>query len=107
VGGVAVSPPRASVWNRHLARLSKYPPAFLDWPTFVQFASRYFNDVWPVVAAGQSFVLGDAPENVVGNVAATDPDSGDFLHNLQIKGGSGVGLFTINRENRKINCRDE
>src|SRR4029079_9067177 len=31
------------------------------WPTFARFASRYLNDVRPVVPAGQAFTLPDLP----------------------------------------------
>jgi hypothetical protein len=74
-----------------------------DWPIFVEFASRYMNDNWPVVPAGQRFTLGAATVNVVGQVTASDPDAGDVLGNWQAKGGTGVGLFTIDRQTGLVN----
>jgi hypothetical protein len=74
-----------------------------DRPIFVEFASRYMNDNWPVVPAGQSFTLGAATVNVVGQVTAGDPDAGDVLGNWQVKGGTGVGLFTIDRQTGLVN----
>lgn len=85
-------------WRRQIEGHVSTP----NWPTFSEFAARYLNDNRPVIAPGQSFALGEASNNVVGTVAATDPDEGDELQSWQIKGGSGAYLFTIDDETGEI-----
>jgi hypothetical protein len=64
-----------------------------EWPWFVTFASKYLNDVRPVIAAGQSFNL-PATDSNVGQVQGT-PGGGGSLSNWQIKGGNGAYVFSI------------
>jgi len=76
-----------------------------NWPSFMQFASRYLNDGRPVVAASQAFTLGMGPANVVATVQASDPDS-DPLGSWQIKGGSGAYKFAIDSATGQITIAD-
>lgn len=76
------------------------------WPTFALFANRYFKDARPQITPGQSFVLGTNVANVVGNVLATDADSGDTLKNWQVMGGSGAYKFAINSDTGEITIAD-
>ncbi len=79
-------------WRRQIEGHTPVP----NWPTFGEFAARYLNDNRPVVAAGQSFAIDGGQKNVVGTVAASDPDLDDRVGSWQIKGGSGAKLFEIN-----------
>jgi hypothetical protein len=65
------------------------------WPSFVEMASKYFDDSRPMIEPDQSFVLGNASRNIVGKVRASDAD-GERLGNWQVKGGSGAYKFKIN-----------
>lgn len=65
-----------------------------EWPFFAQWAARYLLDGRPAITPGQSYVLGTGVANVVGTVAASDPD-GDPLMNWQIKGGTGAYKFGV------------
>jgi hypothetical protein len=76
-----------------------------NWPSFMQFASRYLNDGRPVIAAGQTFVLGRGLLNTVGYVSASDPDA-DVLGDWQIKGGSGAYKFAIDSASGRITIAD-
>jgi hypothetical protein len=77
-----------------------------NWPSFMLFASRYLNDGRPVIASGQSFVLGTGVANVVGTVSASDPDSTDTLGGWQVKGGSGAYKFGIDSATGQIKVVD-
>ncbi len=87
-------------WRRHKEGHTDAP----DWPTFAQFAARYFNDGRPVVAP-QTFSLGAGSVNQVGTVVGSDPDN-DPLAGWQIKGGSGVGIFKIDASTGAITVPD-
>ena len=76
-----------------------------NWPTFARFASRYLNDVRPVVAAGQTFTLPDLPTTLVGVAQASDVD-GDPLGNWQVTGGTGAYKFQLDRETGAITIQD-
>ena len=65
-----------------------------DWPSFLTLVGRHFDNARPVVTPGQRLAPGHA-------VHATDADS-DPLGNWQITGGSGVGLFRIDRATGRI-----
>lgn len=77
-------------WRRHSQGHTDVP----EWPVFAQWAARYLLDGRPVIAPGQTFVLGTGVANIVGTVAASDPD-GDTLVNWQVKGGTGAYKFGI------------
>jgi hypothetical protein len=76
-----------------------------NWPSFMQFASRYLNDGRPQIAPSQSFVLGAGVQNVVGTVQASDPDA-EPLSGWQIKGGSGAYKFSIDSATGQIAIAD-
>ncbi len=42
----------------------------------------------------------------LGQITATDPDRGDLLRNWQIKGGTGAGLFAIDRDTGRLTVAD-
>ena len=84
-------------WRRHIEGHTDVP----DWPTFALFASRFFNDGRPAIIPAQSFTLGAGVQNVVGTVAAIDPDGGT-LQDWQVKGGTGAYTFVINSDTGKI-----
>jgi endo-1,4-beta-xylanase len=61
---------------------------------------KYVADKPPVVTAGQAFRIDGGACNVIGTVAASDPDAAArpelaTLQNWKIEGGSGQGLFAI------------
>ncbi|MBO0861727.1 MAG: hypothetical protein J2P21_25220 [Chloracidobacterium sp.] len=87
-------------WRRHSQGHTDTP----DWPTFVEMASRYFNDNRPVVPDAQSFILGEGPVNVVGSVQATADN--EPLGNWQVKGGSGAYKFAISHIDGQITIAD-
>ncbi|MEQ8934836.1 MAG: cadherin repeat domain-containing protein, partial [Amphiplicatus sp.] len=89
-------------WRRHIEGHTATP----DWPTFALFASRYLNDARPVVDAGQSFVLGEGPANVVGTLTGSDADEGDSIGSWQIKGGDGAPAFDIDADTGVISIGD-
>jgi len=64
-----------------------------EWPVFVTFASKYLNDVRPVITPGQNFTL-PAAATTVGTVTGI-PGGGGALQNWQIKGGTGANIFDI------------
>jgi hypothetical protein len=66
-----------------------------DWPAFIEFASRYFNNAKPLVTAGQSFSIDGGSCNVVGTATGTDTDANTTLRAWQITGGDGAALFAI------------
>jgi len=76
-------------WRRHSQGHTDTP----EWPVFVTFASKYLNDVRPVITAGQSFTLPVAA-TTVGTVTGI-PGGGGALQNWQIKGGTGANIFDI------------
>ncbi len=77
-----------------------------EWPVFVTFASKYLNDVRPVITAGQNFKLWPSSwSEVVGRVKGT-PGGGGPLQNWQIKGGNGAYIFGIDRETGTITIAD-
>jgi hypothetical protein len=88
-------------WRRHSPGHTPVP----DWPSFMQLTARHLDDDRPVIRPGQRFTLGDGPLNVVGMVLADDAD-GDSLANWQITGGSGVGLFTIDKDTGRLSLGD-
>ena len=88
-------------WRRQIEGHTPVP----NWPTFAQFAARYLNDSRPVVAPGQTFVLGEGPAGVVGTVNATDEDSGDALGSWQIKGGDGAGVFALAADSGELTIK--
>ncbi len=79
-----------------------------DWPTFVRFASRYFNDRWPVVRAGQTFTLDPKERDDIGTVRATDPDADAVLKDWQITGGSdgAPSIFAIDAASGRLSLTD-
>lgn len=77
-----------------------------NWPSFMQFASRYLNDGRPVIAPNQTFVLSFGNLWSIGTVKASDPDPGDKLTNWQIKGGTGAYRFAINSATGEITIAD-
>jgi hypothetical protein len=64
-----------------------------EWPVFVTFASKYLNDVRPVITPGQAFTI-PASSATVGIVAGT-PGGGGQLQNWQVTGGTGAYIFDI------------
>jgi hypothetical protein len=77
-----------------------------NWPSFMQFASRYLNDGRPVIAPNQTFTV-YKKQGVVGTVKASDPDPGDTLNDWQIKGGSGAYKFSIDTASGDISIADK
>jgi hypothetical protein len=88
-------------WRRHSPGHTPVP----DWPSFMQLAARHLDDSRPVIRPGQRFRLGDGSRNVVGTVRADDAD-GDPLGNWQLTGGTGVGLFAIDRDTGRLTIAD-
>ncbi|HKT04862.1 MAG TPA: cadherin repeat domain-containing protein [Rugosimonospora sp.] len=86
-------------WRRHAQGHTPVP----DWPSFMELATRHLDGARPVVRPGQLFTLGHGA--VVGTVAA-DGAAGDQLGNWQIIGGTGVGLFTIDRVTGTLSATD-
>jgi hypothetical protein len=82
-------------WRRHSAGHTPVP----DWPSFMQLAARHLDDHRPVVRPGQHF----GPHG--GTVHADDAD-GDPLGNWQIVGGTGTGLFALDRDTGRLSVRD-
>lgn len=75
-----------------------------NWPSFMLFASRYLNDVRPIVP-GQSFNLGGGLVNYVGKLQGTSGSAGP-LQSWQIKGGNGVGVFKVDAATGDITIPD-
>jgi hypothetical protein len=75
-----------------------------EWPVFVTFASKYLNDVRPVITTGQSFAMPPSSATV-GTVLGT-PGGGGSLRNWQIKGGSGANIFDIDPNSGTITIAD-
>jgi hypothetical protein len=84
-------------YRRHVQGHTDVP----EWPVFVTFASKYLNDVRPVITAGQTFKLGDSWSGDVGQVKGTR-GGGGALEDWQIKGGSGAYVFSIDRSTGEI-----
>ena len=78
-------------WRRHSQGHTDTP----EWPVFAQWAARYLNDGRPVVQPGQSFTLGEGSTSDVGDVKASDPDTGDTLQSWQVTGGTGAYKFSV------------
>ena len=76
-----------------------------DWPVFVTFASKYMNDVRPVITPGQTFTITNDWGGHVGPVRGT-PGGGGPLTNWQIKGGTGAYAFSIDRNTGVIRVAD-
>jgi len=76
-----------------------------EWPVFVTFASKYLNDVRPVITPGQSFKLSSPWSDIVGKVKGT-PGGGGPLQNWQIKGGNGAYIFDIDQKTGLITVAD-
>jgi hypothetical protein len=77
-----------------------------EWPVFVTFASKYLNDVRPVITAGQAFKVSPTLwSDVVGTVKGK-PGGGGPLQNWQIKGGNGAYIFEINPKTGTITIAD-
>ncbi|WP_213807376.1 cadherin repeat domain-containing protein [Granulicella sp. dw_53] len=87
-------------WRRHSQGHTDVP----EWPVFVTFASKYLNDVRPVITAGQVFTL-PASSSVVGEVKGTD-GGGGHITNWQIKGGDGAYAFDIDSATGQITVAD-
>lgn len=75
-----------------------------EWPVFVRFASKYFNDVRPVIAPNQNFTL-PASDTTVGTVHGTGGGGGPIT-NWQIKGGTGADVFSIDPSTGTISIPD-
>jgi hypothetical protein len=75
-----------------------------DWPVFVTFASKYMNDVRPVIAPGQTFAL-PPTSSTVGEVKGT-AGGGGSITNWQIKGGTGANVFDIDNSTSVITIPD-
>lgn len=87
-------------WRRHSQGHTDTP----EWPVFVTFASKYLNDVRPVIAPSQVFTI-PASSSTVGEVAGTD-GGGGRITNWQIKGGTGAYVFDINPDTGTITIPD-
>ncbi len=88
-------------WRRHSQGHTDTP----EWPVFVQFASKYLNDVRPVIKPGQTFKVFADLFGPIGYVKGT-PGGGGALQNWQIKGGTGAYIFSIDRNNGAISVAD-
>jgi len=88
-------------YRRHVQGHTDVP----EWPVFVTFASKYLNDVRPVITPGQTFTLQNSWSNEIGTVKGT-PGGGGALQNWQIKGGNGAYIFSINGETGAITLAD-
>ncbi|WP_263383227.1 cadherin repeat domain-containing protein [Granulicella arctica] len=88
-------------YRRHVQGHTDQP----DWPVFVTFASKYLNDVRPVITPGQKFILPLFWEDHVGTVRGT-AGGGGGLRDWQIKGGSGATFFTVDRQTGAITIPD-
>ena len=87
-------------YRRHVQGHTDTP----EWPVFVQFASKYLNDVRPVITPNQTFKIGLFSVNV-GQVKGT-PGGGGPLQDWQIKGGTGANTFSIDRKSGVIKVSD-
>ncbi len=88
-------------WRRHSQGHTDVP----EWPVFAQWAAQYLKDGRPAILPDQSFSLGNAVANVVGQVAGSDPD-GDALIDWQVKGGTGAYKFTVDSSSGQIMVAD-
>lgn len=92
-------------YRRHVQGHTDVP----EWPVFVTFASKYLNDVRPVIAPGQSFKLSlDRPGGIIGAIGTVKgtPGGGGALRDWQIKGGSGAYIFAIDPESGTLSLAD-
>ena len=76
-----------------------------EWPVFVTFASKYLNDVRPVITPGQVFTMPASGSTAIGEVQGTN-GSGGPITNWQIKGGTGAYAFDIDRNTGNISIAD-
>jgi hypothetical protein len=88
-------------WRRHSQGHTDVP----EWPVFVTFASKYLNDVRPVITPGQVFTLPASGATAVGEVAGSNGGGGQ-ISNWQIKGGSGAYAFNIDAATGNISIAD-
>jgi hypothetical protein len=75
-----------------------------DWPVFVTFASKYLNDLRPVIAPDQKFTLSPR-DSTIGEVKGTKGGGGSIT-NWQIKGGTGAYVFAIDNATGTIRISD-
>jgi hypothetical protein len=68
-----------------------------DWPSFLQFASRYFSDDAPVIAPGQAFTV--SWNEHIGKIQAS---SGHDLQNWQVVGGDAAAFLDVDRRTGEI-----
>ena len=63
----------------------------------LQWLINYVQNNLPVITTGQTFSVAENSANgtVIGNVVATDTDTGQTLSGWQIDGGSGASMFAI------------
>jgi hypothetical protein len=80
-------------WRRHREGHTDIP----DWPSVLAMASRYFSDIAPVIASGQTFTVGSNLQKV-GKIQATGHD----LQNWQVVGGTAAGLFDVDGRTGEI-----
>jgi endo-1,4-beta-xylanase len=66
----------------------------------------YVENNAPVITAAQSFAIDGGQCAVLGSVSATDADANTTLHNWQISGGDGAGLFAIDAISGQISIID-
>jgi endo-1,4-beta-xylanase len=69
---------------------------------------QYVRNTLPVVSGGQSFTVEENSANgtVIGNVLATDTDTGQTLSGWQIDGGSGAAVFAIDAASGALSVVD-
>lgn len=77
-----------------------------EWPVFVTFASRYLNDLRPVITPGQSFTLTGRSGGQLGRVQGVAGGGGP-LRSWQVKGGTGAYIFDIDGETGELRLADE
>ena len=87
-------------WRRHSQGHTDTP----EWPVFVSFASKYLNDVRPVITAGQTFTM-PPTSTTIGTVQGT-PGGGGPLQNWQVKGGTGAMIFDVDSSTGTITIHD-
>jgi hypothetical protein len=77
-----------------------------NWPTFARFASRYLNDVRPVVAAGQTFTAARSAHRARGDDSGHGFRGRPVSGNWQVTGGTGAYKFELDRETGAITIHD-
>ena len=88
-------------WRRHTQGHTDAP----EWPVFAKFASKYLNDVRPVVTAGQSLNFPIGSSSSVGPLTGTAGGAGS-LQNWQIKGGNAAYVFALDRNTGYVTVPD-